>query len=314
MEDIFPWDNNNLGGTEVAIKWFHKNVLPDMKNLNEYRCLSVPGRPHLLKDVLDGKKRNILWLHLTPNQVDDNGLNVLKMDDFKESIDRVITISNFHKKKTVLEMNIDPSIVHVIEYPIEENISFDMSKFNNVKRPKLIHASQSVRGLEILLRVIEDFDEDFELNIYNDFYPEQYDTPALDKILKDKRITFYGKTPRATFLKALAESHIHAYPSIFEETSCLVQAEAMLSGNLCVYSNLGALPETSLGHGIVSDFMSMQTVEDVVEDYKEKLTKAINIIKNNEFDPTQQIQDIKEKRNKEKIIQKWIDFDNSLIK
>lgn len=312
MEDIFPWENNNLGGTEVAQKWFHKNVLPEMKNLQEYRCISIPGKPHLLEDVFKEKK-NIVWLHLTPNQVDDRGLNVLKNEEFKETVHKIIAISNFHKKRIVSEMSVNPNMVYVIEYPIEENIIFNMSKFKNVKKPKIIHASQSIRGLEILLRVFEILDEDIELNIYNDFYPEQYDNPALDKIMQDDRITFYGKTPRSTFLKALSESHIHAYPSIFDETSCLVQAEAMLSGNLCVYSNFGALPETSLGHGIMSDFMSMSTIDQLVEDYKEKLVSAINIIKNGEFDPTQQIKDLKEKRNKEKIIQKWIDFDNSLV-
>lgn len=312
MEDIFPWNNNNLGGTEVATKWFHKNVLSEMKNLKDFRCISIPGRPHLLHEVFEGKK-NILWLHLTPDQVDDNGLNVLKNDEFIETIHKIIVISNFHKKKTVAELGIDPNLVHVIEYPIDDSITFDMSKFKNVKKPKIIHGSQAIRGLEILLRVVSELDEDFELNVYNDFYPEQYDTPALDKMLKDKRITFYGKTPRVTVLDALSKSHIHAYPSIFDETSCLIQAEAMLAGNLCVYSNFGVLPETSLGHGIVSDFMSMSEVDQLVEDYKEKLVQAINIIKNNEFDPTQQVKDLKEKRSKEKIVQKWIDFDNSLV-
>lgn len=312
MENIFPWDSNNLGGTEVATKWFHKNVLSEMKNLKEFRCISIPGRPHLLHEVFEGKK-NIIWLHLTPDQVDDRGLNVLKNDDFKETIHKIIVISNFHKKKTAIELSIDPNLIHVIEYPIDDNISFSMSKFDNVKIPKIIHGSQAIRGLEVLLRVFEILDEDIELNIYNDFYPEQYDNPALDKVMQDERITFYGKTPRATVLKALSESHIHAYPSVFDETSCLIQAEAMLSGNLCVYSNFGALPETSLGHGIVSDFISMSTIDELVEDYKEKLVTAINIIKNGEFDPTQQIKDLKEKRNKEKIIQKWIDFDNSLV-
>jgi glycosyltransferase involved in cell wall biosynthesis len=312
MEDIFAWHNDNLGGTEVAQKWFHKNVLPKMKNIQNFKCISVPGKPYPLKDITVGKK-NILWLHLTPNQVDDNGLNVLQQEEFKDSIHKIIAISNFHKKKISLEMNIDPDKIHVIEYPIEEDIAFDMLKFENVSRPKIIHASQSIRGLEVLLRVFEKIDEDFELNIYNDFYPEQQpENPKLENLLKDERITFYGKTPRATFLKELSKSHIHAYPSIFEETSCLVQAEAMLSGNLCVYSNFGALPETSLGHGIVSDFLSLSNMEDVVNDYQEKLTTAINLIKNGEFDPSDQIKSLVEYRGKEKIISKWVDFDNSL--
>jgi len=97
-EDFFAWNNSYIGGTEVALKWFHKNVLPEMKNLKNYRCISVPGKPTILENVLDNSKKNILWLHLTPNQVDDNGMNVLQMTDFKKTLHKVIAISNFQKE------------------------------------------------------------------------------------------------------------------------------------------------------------------------------------------------------------------------
>ena len=41
--------------------------------------------------------------------------------------------------------------------------------------------------------------------------------------------------------------HILAYPSIWQETSCLQLIEAMSAGLLCVHPNLGALPDTSGG-------------------------------------------------------------------
>jgi len=309
MENIFPWDNNNLGGTEVAMKWFHKNVLPEMKNIRDYRCISVPGAPQSLEEIFQGK-RNILWLHLTPDQVDDSGLNVLKREDFKETVEKIVVISNFHKKKTALEMNVDPDMIHVVEYPIGE-IPFNPTKFDNVKVPKIIHASQAVRGMDILLQAVRKIEDDFELNIYNDFYPEQYDNPALDELMKDERITFYGKTPRSTVLKALADSHIHAYPSIFEETSCMIQAEALASGNLCVYSNIGVLPETSREHGTMVDF-SVQEFSVILDSYTNALTDAINKVKNGQFDPKDQIKDIVEYRKDERIINQWLDFDKSL--
>ena len=42
----------------------------------------------------------------------------------------------------------------------------------------------------------------------------------------------------------LETQHIMAYPSIYEETSCLTLIEACSAGCLCVVPNLGALPET----------------------------------------------------------------------
>lgn len=310
MDNIFPWDNNNLGGTEVAIRWFHKNVLPDIKNLKDYRCIAVPGAPQNLEELFDGQ-RNILWLHLTPDQIDDKGMNVLKRRDFLDTIDHFVVISEFHKKQTVLQLNVHPDTVHVIEYPLYDTY-FNENKFDNVDKVKIIHASQAVRGLEVLLQSTLKIEQDFQLDIYNDFYPEQYDNPALEKLMEDERITFYGKTPRKTVMKKFADSHIHAYPSIFEETSCLVQAEALASGNLCVYSNIGALPETSRGHGVMVDFTSKKTLEEVVEDYANSLDSAITMINNREFDPTEQVEDILQYRNSDRIIGQWLNFDKSL--
>lgn len=310
MEDVFAWDNNNLGGTEVAVRWFHKNVLPLMKNLRDYRCISVPGAPQNLEELFDGQ-RNILWLHLTPNQIDDNEMNVLKRQDFIDTVDHFIVLSEFHKKKTVLEIGVDPEIVHVIEYPLYD-IEYNESKFYNTEKINIVHGSQASRGLDILLQATLQIDEDFQLDIYNDFYPERYENVNLEKLIKDERINFYGKTPRKTVMRKFANSHIHAYPSIFEETSCLVQAEALASGNLCVYSNIGALPETSRGHGIMVDFLSSTNINKVVNDYSENLTNAIKIVKDQDFNPLKQIKDISEYRSEARIVQQWLDFDNSL--
>ena len=310
MENIFPWDTNNLGGTEVGVRWFHKNVLPEMTNIRNYRCISLPGAPRNLEEVFDGQ-RNIVWLHLTPDQIDDNGLNVLKRQDFLDTVDHFIVLSEFHKKKTVSQLGVNPEIIHVIEYPLYD-IEYNESKFEDVDKVRIVHGSQAVRGLEVLLQATLHIQEDFQLDIYNDFYPELYDSPHLEKLLEDKRITFYGKTPRRTVMKKFGNSHIHAYPSIFEETSCLVQAEALASGNLCVYSNVGALPETSRKHGIMVDFISNKNMDKIVKDYAESLVDAIEIIKNKKFDPSQQIEDISEYRSEARIVQQWLDFDNSL--
>ena len=310
MENIFPWDINNLGGTEVGVRWFHKNVLPEMTNIRNYRCISLPGAPRNLEEVFDGQ-RNIVWLHLTPDQIDDNGLNVLKRQDFLDTVDHFIVLSEFHKKKTVSQLGVNPEIVHVIEYPLYD-IEYNESKFEDVDKVRIVHGSQAVRGLEVLLQSTLQIQEDFQLDIYNDFYPEKYENVDLEKLLEDKRITFYGKTPRKTVMRKFANSHIHAYPSIFEETSCLVQAEALASGNLCVYSNVGALPETSRKHGIMVDFISNKNMDKIVKEYAESLVDAIEIIKNKEFDPSQQIKDISEYRSEARIVQQWLDFDNSL--
>lgn len=307
--NIFPWEPRNLGGTEVATKWFHQNVLPHMTNIHNYRGIAVPGAPQDVESLYDGQ-RNILWLHLTPDQIDDGGMNLIKSERLLDTVDYFITLSNFHKAQTVRQLGVDSERVVVIEYPLDP-IPTNTHKFDNVDKVKIIHASQAVRGLEILLRSLEHIDDkDYELNVYNDFYPEQNPSPALEELLDtNPRITFYGKTPRRTVLKAFADSHIHAYPSIFEETACLTQMEALASGNLSVYSNVGVLPETSRGHGSMVEF---NPNEDVVTKYGMALSEAIDQVQSGNFDPTNQINDIVSYRSPERIIQQWLDFDKMI--
>lgn len=309
MENVFSWEPSNLGGTEVAIKWFHKNVLPHMKNIQDYRCIAVPGAPQDVESLYDGQ-RNILWLHLTPDQIDDGGMNLIKTDRLIDTVDYFITLSNFHKAQTVRQLGISPERVFVIEYPLDK-IPSNPQKFDNVDKVKIIHASQASRGLEVLLRSLEYIDKyDYELNVYNDFYPEQSPSLALEELLESNpRITFYGKTPRRTVLSAFADSHIHAYPSIFEETACLTQMESLASGNLSVYSNIGVLPETSRGHGLMVDFYQNG---DVIERYGLALADAIDRVQSGNFDPTEQINDIVSYRSEDRIIQQWLDFDKML--
>ena len=61
------------------------------------------------------------------------------------------------------------------------------------------------------------------------------------------------------------------------------------------------------------DFSSIKDQNEAVAKYSESLINAIKIVKNQDFDPSGQIQDILEYRNKDRIVQQWINFDNSLV-
>jgi hypothetical protein len=60
------------------------------------------------------------------------------------------------------------------------------------------------------------------------------------------------------------------------------------------------------------DFLSSTNINKVVNDYSENLTNAIKIVKNQDFNPLKQIKDISEYRSEARIVQQWLDFDNSL--
>ena len=64
----------------------------------------------------------------------------------------------------------------------------------------------------------------------------------------------------------LKHHHILAYPSTWEETSCLVLIESMMAGLMCVHSSLAALPETAMGNTRMYDY---------TDDRKEHLNRFV---------------------------------------
>jgi glycosyltransferase involved in cell wall biosynthesis len=70
---------------------------------------------------------------------------------------------------------------------------------------------------------------------------------VIERCKKHPKINYYGSQPNEVVRKAVAESHIFAYPCIWQETSCLCAMEAMSAGSLVVTPNYGALPETTAG-------------------------------------------------------------------
>ena len=76
------------------------------------------------------------------------------------------------------------------------------------------------------------------------------DEPYLDLFEKAKNhpnMTYHGFQPNDVVRKALQEAHIFAFPSIWQETSCIAAIEAMSAGCEVVCPNLAALPETTAG-------------------------------------------------------------------
>jgi glycosyltransferase involved in cell wall biosynthesis len=306
MSDIFGYQKNFFGGTEKAAMWFKKNVFPECPKFSNYRCILIPGLfPENILSLFDGRE-NILWLQLFPYQIEGIPKDIFYNAFFEKTVRHVIVPSHYHKKNMIEQSIFPEEKIIVIENAIEKN-DYDIKKFENVEKIKIIHASNPERGLQVLLKSIKNIEEDFELNIFNDFYPDLIENSEFKKLFEDPRINFFGKTPNKTVLKFFSEAHIHAYPSTYEETSCLTQIEALSSGCYCVYSNIGALPETSKNYGKCCDFSSFDE-QTMIHNFTEGLQKAIEIIKNKKFDPHYQVEDVFLKHSPSSIKNKWLKF------
>lgn len=294
----FAYVDNFYGGTEYMGRNFHKNILNDVPKLNEYLSIIIPGLTPQTDILLKWNGEIILWLHNLVEQIAMT--DILKSPLLKQKLKYIIVPSEFHKQKSIEEFNIEPEKVYVIPnaiYPLQ----FNKEKFNKPNKIKLVHTSGLDRGMEILIDAIEYVDRDFELEIYNSFNPDFY-----PEYTPDPRIKFFGTTPKSTVIKAVESAHIHPYPSIYLETFCLSQVEAMSAGNLCVYSNHGALPEVSNGYGMPYDLPA--TREEHTKAFAEKLTLAIDTIANGEWNPEEQVKYVNETYSWENIKKQWLKF------
>jgi glycosyltransferase involved in cell wall biosynthesis len=78
--------------------------------------------------------------------------------------------------------------------------------------------------------------------------PEQDPHRALyERCKRTPGVEYCGSLSQTALAQALAEADVFAYPSTFEETSCIALMEAMASGCLPICSDLGALRETAAG-------------------------------------------------------------------
>jgi len=303
MTKPFIYNPNAFGGTEYMGRGWHKTIVSYMPKLKNYDAYIIPGITPNMEDIAKSDKQLIVWMHNTPQQFDEYHLQILKNPKFLEKVKYFIVPSEHHKRLTLEEIDINPDSIYVIPNALEP-LKFNKSKFDNPSQIKLIHTSSLDRGLEILLYAIPHIKEDIRVEVYNEFYPDlQQQAPVFDP-----RVKFYGKTPKATVLEAIENSHIHAYPSTYPETFCMSQVESMSAGLVCVTSDLGALPEVSGGFGYMFPYEKDKSKH--TESFVNNLNKAINDIRKNNFDPTAQIEYVNKTYSWEAIKQKWIEFHN----
>ena len=234
-----------IGGTELMRKWLFEEMEKREPGLHEkFQFISTRVRN------LEQKQR-ILWVHDLAN---DPEVQHLKEKENWSKYERIVFVSHWQQYQfsVYLRLPYDQGIViqnAIHPIPIHEKPKED-DKIN------VCYFSTPHRGLEILLnswdfmRNTLGTGKNAELNIYSSF--EIYDRKHMDEqfrhIYKRARemdgVNYYGTITNDEVREMLKTQHIMAYPSIYEETSCLTMIEACSAGCLCVVPNLGALPET----------------------------------------------------------------------
>lgn len=297
---IFPYNQSAFGGTEYMGREFHARILPHVPKLKNYLSLIIPGTTPYIEELLTWPQEMIIWVHNELDQFDPDKSKVLKDPRFISRVKYFIALSESHKQDLMRSAPIKEEQIYIIRNAMEPR-AYNKEKFNNLDPIRIINTSNPERSLEVILQSMRYIKEDFRFEIYNKFNPDlQLGFKA------DPRLVFFGQTPKATVMEALERSHIHAYPSIYSETSCISLMEAMSAGTLSVYSDFGALPETGNGHGIM--YESPTNIYKHPKLFAEKLSEGIELIRSGAFDPTEQIEYVNDYFSWEAVKQEWIKF------
>ena len=268
-----------MGGTELMANRIEEMLGPDL--LSQVQII------HSRVRELDNTKKKILVLHDLPG---DPEVQHLRNGGWKK-FDTLVFVSHWQKQMYETLLGVPPSAGVVIQNSIEPIEQHEKP----TDKTTLIYYSTPHRGLSLLYPVFDKLYEEYgsaiELKVFSSF--ELYGWPQRDEPYKElfealenhPGIQYSKSVSNETIREELKKAHIFAYPSIWQETSCLCLIEAMSAGLTPVHSSLAALPETSMGLSMMYDYVEdpnkhamtfyntlRMTIQNINDPYMRQLT------------------------------------------
>jgi len=239
---------NSRGGTEMMrgrlLNYVNKDLLDKV-------AIHFSRPRELYKDV-----PNILYCH---DLVGDPENKILK-DGGWEKFDHIVFVSHWQRDQYIMVFGIPYSKCSVIPNAIELEYSFEEKQTDKIR---FIYHTTPHRGLQLVYPIFDALSREFD-NIHLDVFSsfkiygwEQRDEKykdLFDKIKSHPNMTYHGSKSNEIVLKALKESHVFLFPSIWMETSCIAMIEAIRSGCVVIHPSYGALPETANGATVMYDY------------------------------------------------------------
>lgn len=253
-----------IGGTELLY-----NNLLERVDFSDINLILSICHPSLLSD----SKPNVLWQHLNINEENVKGLGD---PEYIKKLDAIVFVSHWQHEQFRKNFPLDEVDCYVIQNAVPE---FEWKEKSKGKR-KLIYTSTPWRGLHVLVEVLKNINRsDIEVDIYSgtSIYGPSFAEQTkgqFDQIyntIKELGYNHVEYAPNNIVREAVQNAHILAYPSVFEETSCLSAIEALSSGCKVVTTNYGALYETC---GTWADYVPL--CNNIVDRYSKILNNAID--------------------------------------
>jgi glycosyltransferase involved in cell wall biosynthesis len=294
-----------LGGSEILYNNLLKYTGQDwQQKINLVLSVCDPA-------YIDPNRVNVIWQHLA---YDQGAIRGMADADFIKSVDHFVYVSSWQRQQFEQRFAIDLSQNQVIRNAIEP-IEFKEKPNGKIK---LIYTSTPNRGLEVLLKAFKILNRtDVELTVFssNIIYGKGYSNQLAgthDHLFHQCRttpgITYRGYAMNKAVRQALQSSHILAYPSIYEETSCLAAIEAGAAGCKIVTTNLGALPETCDQWARFVDYAYGDDLTLLAEKYAAALNEEIDLVSQNVYNLQEQSNWFNANYSWEHRAQEWKEF------
>ena len=230
---------NAMGGTEMMAIGMQQRIPQEL--LKNFQI--IHSRTRELRDDL----KKILVCH---DLAGDPEVAHLKDGGYKK-YDKLVFVSQWQFQQYHDFLGVPYSHSHILKNAIEPIVEH---KKPNDGKIRIIYHTTPHRGLGLLYPIFDALSkqhDNIELDVYSSFKIygwEQRDEPykaLFDQLKQHPKIRYHGSVSNKEVRKALQSAHIFAYPSIWQETSCIALIEAMSAGCLCVHPNYAALPETA---------------------------------------------------------------------
>jgi len=242
------WDlieNNELsknaaGGTELMLRRIYDGFIP-RETLSKFQI--IPSR---VRDLKEDKYR----IYIINDLPGDPEVSQALQDDAWRRFHKIVFVSHWQAQRFIEMYGIDWSRCIVMQNAI---LPITPQK-NDDGKIRLIYHTTPHRGLNILLTIYDELVKrhpEVHLDVYSSF--KLYGWEVRDEQFKDlfdfcnehEKITYHGAISNDLVRDAIAKADIFAYPSTWQETSCLCLMEAMSAGLICVHPDFAALPETA---------------------------------------------------------------------
>lgn len=206
-----------------------------------------------------GKKVPIvLWCHL---DIDQPFIGGLREQDERQAWNAYVMVSQWQAERFVGHFGLDAEQTYVIGNAISPaflDLAPAPAWFETGQAPTLFYSSTPYRGLDMLLQCFPSIRAqvpDVRLKIHSSMgiYGVGLARDGFRYLYELARnldgVDYVGPVPQPELALSLQSAAALAYPTTFDETSCITVMEALACGADVLTTSKGALPETLHGFG-----------------------------------------------------------------